>query len=483
MSGKNSAAMATATPSDREILFTRVFDAPRELVWKAWTEREHVERWWGPHGFSTTTEVMDVKPGGMWVHTMHGPDGKNYPNKKVYREVVKPERLVYSHGGGRKGELQVDFETTVTLEQQGSKTKLTMRMLFASAEARDLVVKTYGAVEGGNQTLGRLAEFLPTLAAKSEAAAGNRGGKTVLIAEPGKPTTILSRVFDAPRRLVYEAYTNPKHVEKWWGRRRLKTVVDKLDVRPGGLWRFVQHGTDGEKFAFSGEFREIVPQERIVSTFEFEAMPGHVILNTALFEEYEGKTKVTVSSIYQSVEDREEMLRVGMEIGANEAWDMLDELLAGEGKDGARPDLVLTRELNAPRNLVWKAWTDTKHLAQWWGPKGFTNPVCEVDARPGGAILIRMRAPDGRVYLMKATFEEVVAPERLVFLSGAMDEAGNLLFEIRNTVTFAEVAGKTRVTVRAHVVSETAAAPAYLAGMEMGWTQSLERLEAFVAKR
>ncbi len=98
MSGRNSAALAAATPSDREIVFTRVFDAPRELV--------------------TTTEVMEVRPGGMWVHTMHGPDGKNYPNKNVYREVVMPERLVCSHGGGRKGEPQVDFETTLTFEEQ-----------------------------------------------------------------------------------------------------------------------------------------------------------------------------------------------------------------------------------------------------------------------------------------------------------------------------------------------------------------------------
>ncbi len=110
--------------------------------------------------------------------------------------------------------------------------------------------------------------------------------------------------------------------------------------------------------------------------------------------------------------------------------------------------------------------------------KGFTNPVCEVNVRPGSATLIHMRAPDGRVYAKKGKFEEIVAPERLVFLSGAMDEAGNLLFEIRNTVTFAEAAGETSVSLRAHVVSATAAAPAY----KTGWTQSLEPLEAFVAK-
>jgi uncharacterized protein YndB with AHSA1/START domain len=117
MSARNSAAYAGAMPSERELVFTRVFDAPRALVWKAWTDPQHVARWWGPNGFTTTTEVMDVRPGGEWKHTMHGPDGKDYPNKKVYLEAVKPERLVYLHGGGKEGELAVNFETTVTFEE------------------------------------------------------------------------------------------------------------------------------------------------------------------------------------------------------------------------------------------------------------------------------------------------------------------------------------------------------------------------------
>jgi uncharacterized protein YndB with AHSA1/START domain len=164
----------------------------------------------------------------------------------------------------------------------------------------------------------------------STAAAASRQGarKTVLMAEPGKPITILTRVFDAPRSLVYDAYTNPKHIEKWWGRRNMKTVVEKMDVRPGGAWRYVQYAPDGKEFAFRGEYREIVPQERIVSTFEYEPMAGHIIFNTALFEDFEGKTKVTVTSLYQSMEDREGMLRAGMEVGANESWDMLDDLVS-----------------------------------------------------------------------------------------------------------------------------------------------------------
>jgi uncharacterized protein YndB with AHSA1/START domain len=143
-------------------------------------------------------------------------------------------------------------------------------------------------------------------------------------------------------------------------------------------------------------------------------------------------------------------------------------------------ELVLTRVFNAPRKRVWKAWTDPKRLAQWWGPRGFTNPVCEVDLRPGGAIRIDMRGPDGSVYPMTGAYREVVAPERLVFTASALDEKGRPLFEVLNTVTFAEQGGKTRLTVRAQVVSKTAGADAYLRGMEEGWGQSLERLDALL---
>jgi uncharacterized protein YndB with AHSA1/START domain len=141
-------------------------------------------------------------------------------------------------------------------------------------------------------------------------------------------------------------------------------------------------------------------------------------------------------------------------------------------------DLVLTRVFDAPRELVFKAWTDTRHMGQWWGPNGFTNPVCELDVRPGGAIRIDMRAPNGVVYPMKGVFEEIVEPERLVFVSSALDEKGNSLFDILNTVTLAEEGGKTSLTLQARVIKAAASAPQYLKGMEMGWTQSLDRLGA-----
>jgi uncharacterized protein YndB with AHSA1/START domain len=145
--------------ADRQIVTTRVLNAPRELVFKMWTDPEHIVQWWGPKGFTTTTYSMDVRPGGVWRFVMHGPDGTDYQNQITYLEIVKPERLVYKHGGGEDVE-PVNFETTVTFEEQGGKTRLTMRALFPSAEAREHVVKKYGAIEGASQTMDRLEQHL-----------------------------------------------------------------------------------------------------------------------------------------------------------------------------------------------------------------------------------------------------------------------------------------------------------------------------------
>ena len=156
MVARDSEAMTT---SDREILIMRLFDAPRELVFQAWTDPVHVVQWWGPRGFTSTILEMDVRPGGVWRLVMHGPDGTDYPNKIVFIEVVKPERLVYNHGGDAEGDA-VEFKVTVTFADQGGKTELTMHSLFRSAEERAKVVREFGAIEGANQTLDRLGEYL-----------------------------------------------------------------------------------------------------------------------------------------------------------------------------------------------------------------------------------------------------------------------------------------------------------------------------------
>jgi len=161
MAENKAATSAAKDTSDREIVLSRVFDAPRELAWDAWTDPKQVAQWWGPKGFTTTIHEMDVRPGGVWRQTMHGPDGTDYPSVSTFLEVVKPERIVYSHDGGKTGEPGHQFAATWTFEALTDKrTKLTVRMVFTTAALRDHIEKTYRAIEGGTQTLARLGEYL-----------------------------------------------------------------------------------------------------------------------------------------------------------------------------------------------------------------------------------------------------------------------------------------------------------------------------------
>ena len=146
--------------TDRELIITREFNAPRELVFQAWTDPKHLINWWGPNGFTNTFHEVDIKPGGVWLFTMHGPDGLDYRNRIRFIEIVKPERLSYLHDSDDPKD-KSKFNVFVTFEEIGKKkTSLTMRMVCATPEERNVVVEQYGAMEGANQTLGRLEEEL-----------------------------------------------------------------------------------------------------------------------------------------------------------------------------------------------------------------------------------------------------------------------------------------------------------------------------------
>ena len=145
--------------AEREIVMTREYDAPRELVWKAWTEAEHLTKWWGPDGFTTTIHEIDVRPGGMWRFIMHGPDGTDYPNRAVYREVSPPARLTYDHGDDIDDDPNA-FDVTVTFDDLGGgRTRVTNHLVFRTAEQRSAAIG-FGAVELGNQTMARLGRYL-----------------------------------------------------------------------------------------------------------------------------------------------------------------------------------------------------------------------------------------------------------------------------------------------------------------------------------
>jgi uncharacterized protein YndB with AHSA1/START domain len=321
MNATNPPAMLVG---DREIVATRIFDAPRDLVFKVWTDPTHIGNWWGPKGFVTTTFKMDVKPGGVWRFVMHGPDGRDYENKITYLEVVKPERIVYKHGGDKDVE-PVNFQVTATFEPQGEKTKLTMRMTFPSAAARDHVVKTYGAVDGLNQTLDRLGEQLPKIGTADE-------------------EFVISRVFDAPRDVVWKAWTERDRLMQWFGPKGFTMSQAKLDFRQGGMLHYCLSGPEGKEMWGKFVYREIIPPQRIVWMHSFSDEKGGLtrhpfssawpleMLTTVTFAEHEDKTTVTVRwvPINASAAERETFQnnREGMKMGWTGTFEQLAQYLA-----------------------------------------------------------------------------------------------------------------------------------------------------------
>lgn len=312
--------------SDRELMITRVINAPRELVFEACTNPIHLTQWWGPNGFTTQTHHMEVAPGGMWLYTMHGADGIDYVNKVVYEEVVQPEKLLFtmSDASGNGGD---SFKVTMLFEEHGSKTTLHMRMVFATSADRDRIVKEAGAVEGNKQTFDRLEAYLPTM------------------------------------------------------------------------------------------------------------------------------------------------------------------------QDADKQDLVLVRELKAPRELVYKVWTEAEHLAHWWGPVGMDIKIHRFDFEPEGIFLYSMEAPNGHIMYGRFRFVEMNAPEKMVFVNSFADAEGNIIrtdmlpdwpLEIHNTLTLTENNGKTTLTLRGRPINATEAELKAFNGnkqsMQQGFGGTFAQLEAYLQK-
>ena len=151
--------------------------------------------------------------------------------------------------------------------------------------------------------------------------------KLKLVAEPGRHNLVMWRDFSAPRERVFRALTDPTLIPRWWGPKDTTTFVDKMEVRKGGIWRYIQRDADGGENGFNGVYHDITSPERMIYTFEWEGLPGHVLLETITLTEQNGVTTITDASIFQSVEDRDGMIQSGMEGGAAETWDRFEEVL------------------------------------------------------------------------------------------------------------------------------------------------------------
>ncbi len=329
-----------------ELIITRIFDAPRELVWRAWTDPEMVKKWWGPKDFTAPSIKIDFKVGGKYLYCMRGPAGsdfdKDFWSAGTFKEIVPMEKIVvtdhFSDENGNKvdpttygmsKDLPKEMDVTVTFEEYpqagAGKTKFTIAYARPQSDAAYEAMLKSGMEQGWNQSFDKLEQALK---GGDQQVAKN---KTKITAEPGKQEILITREFDVPRELVFKAHTDPKLYVKWLGPRELTMTLEKFEPKNGGSWRYIHKEKDGNEYAFHGVVHEITAPERIIQTFEFEGLPekGHVALETARFEELPGnRTRVTSQSVFQSVADRDGMVQSGMERGVNDSYERLDELLA-----------------------------------------------------------------------------------------------------------------------------------------------------------
>ena len=285
----------TQAPAANEIVFSRVFAAPREMVWGAFADPWQIGQWWGPKGFTSTILEMDLRAGGTWRLIQHGPDGANYPSEMVFTEVVPMERVRLEFNGSREGAEAIHFHQMMTFTDEEGGTRLTIRITFATAEERNQNVRDYGSIEGGRQMLQRLEVHLHDRAARPLG--------QVAAASP-KHELSITRTFNAPRELVWRAWTDPDMALQWSGPKQFPAIHVELGKKPGDRWRIglrgCRPGTDILTEIWQGGIlREIVPPERLVYTFAWEnranvGLPEdgepHETIITVLLAEHAGKT-------------------------------------------------------------------------------------------------------------------------------------------------------------------------------------------------
>jgi uncharacterized protein YndB with AHSA1/START domain len=299
------------------------------------------------------------------------------------------------------------------------------------------------------------------------------------------------RLIDAPRDLVFKTYTDPELISYWWGPRWLTTAVDQMDLRPGGVWRFIQWDASGNAYAFNGVYRNIVPPEKLAYSFEFEGAPGHPVESTVTFKEADGRTILTVTSLFETKEDLDAMRSEGMEAGLRESLDRLEELLAW--KAAGRP-FFISRLFDAPVEKLFKAFTEPEQLRLWFGPKGSTILAGRMDLRPGGVYHYGMLTENDREMWGKWVFREISAPERIVFISSFSDALGGVTrhplsagwpLETISAVLFQEKDGKTMLTIQGSPFHATPLERDTFSDafdeMRMGWEGTLEQLETYLA--
>lgn len=251
---------ASVSASSRELSISRLINAPRELVWEAWTNPEHIKHWWGPEGFRNTISKMEVKPGGEWEFIMHGPDGTDYKNKHIYLELEKPSKIVMKHISFPP------FVMTALFEPQGNKTLVTLHSVFESAEQLADVVKVFKADEGMKQNIARMDEYVVNMNAP----------------------LVMERTYNAPLEKVWQALTKSEQMKQWY--------FDIPGFRPeaGFEFQFYGEGKTGEKFLHLCKITDVIENKLLRHTWRYDGYAGISFVTFELSEE-NGKTKLRLT--------------------------------------------------------------------------------------------------------------------------------------------------------------------------------------------
>lgn len=306
----------------------------------------------------------------------------------------------------------------------------------------------------------------------------------------------ISREVSAPVSLVWEVWTDPRHIAQWWGPKGFTNTLLEMDARPGGHWRHIMHGPDGSDYPNHVVFVEAVKPERLVYTHAGESAANACqFLVTVTFEPIGEKTRVTLTMQFETQAERDETAAQGAVTSGHETLERLDSYAAslhasGSNGSNAMPDahpadgreIVTTRTVSAPRNLVWQVWTNPEHVTHWWGPVGFSTTTQSHDLKPGGIWRFVMHGPDGTDYKNRVEFIEVRAPAFLSYRHAGEGDHEHIKFY--NTVTFVPDGDSTCITMRA--VFETAELRNFVVekhGAVEGGKQTLARFAAYVEKK
>jgi uncharacterized protein YndB with AHSA1/START domain len=275
----------------RAVTITHVFDAPRDTVWRAWTDPEQLKQWFMPHGFTIPVFEMDLREGGAYRMTVRGPDGSEHPSGGVFAEVDPPARLVFTTTAfeGPDGAPLLEVRNTATFADLGSQTRLELHAVVTKARP-----ETAGALAGMEEGWLQSFEKLDAILTGREVDTTAR-------------EVLAIRVLDAPRETVWKAWTDPEQVIRWWAHDGFTITTDEMDVRPGGTWRFTLHGPDGTDFPTTITYLAVQEPAVLAYLYGDPSEPGHAF-TTIEFSDDDGKTTITVRLHFASVEERTRMV-------------------------------------------------------------------------------------------------------------------------------------------------------------------------------